>query len=670
MSFFRWKNTKSKIFLSSQGSIGDTEKTEDTKDRKALDEESSCVQKTPKLLLEIHEAGGQEDGNQAVFDKTISVIIDLLRVNSVDITMTSRNAAGGIMISNKYSSKRKIMIYVATTGRTLCMNDSDGNKSKPEKATTNLMYTAVKFDQEVIGLITVSRNNTDKMSYFSESDEHSLEAIALTLGSALERSRSLQVMLKEKRRYEALIAIVRAQASGQTLEEILKGTVPVVCELLGCDLASLYLVDHVKKEAVVFASNDDDHNGMIKFGEGETGTFLGSTDDHVIANSNLLDPALDNYDGIIAKTMMCVALRSGKDKDNAAAMIQVINKRGGLHYDSYDEESLVLLCSELSKTLRYKVIELQELQTAATFLFHQEEILNLTSFLSEFGSKTAKLQKSHIISPGISRQPSRIEQSCDEIKLCRYITDYNTDPFLIDDKTLIDLAIAMLQSFNLIERLDLNVEKLYDFFGAVYSNYRQNVDFHTFKHAWGTMHLTYQILCNGAVELMSSLHILAVLIAAICHDLDHPGNNSAFEVATMSKISVLYSNDTVLERHHCAIALRLLSTPEYDFLENLTLSDKSKFRKIVIDSIMATDMSQHFILLAKLIDYSSSDRNRKMVDDRTMLAQVIVHSADIGLYLSIYIPCMYMYGYIFIHSCKVEIKYKQSLSLCVHCLLH
>jgi 3',5'-cyclic-nucleotide phosphodiesterase len=654
MSFFRWRN-KAKIFLSSQDSIGDTEKIEI---RKLSDEESNCVQRTPKLLLEIHEAGGQEDGNQAVFDKTILVIIDLLRADSVDITMTSRNAAGGIIISNKYSSKRVIMVDVATTGRTLCINDSSGSKSKLEKATTNLMYTAVKFDQEVIGLITVSRDNIDIMSYFSESDERLLEAIALTLGSALERSRSLQV-LKEKRRYEALIAIVRAQASGQTLEEILKGTVPVVCELLGCDLASLYLVDHVKKEALVFASNNDDHNGTIKFGEGETGTFLGSSDDHVIANSTRLDPYLDNYVGIVAKTMMCVSLRSGKDKENAAAMIQVINKRGGLHYDSYDEESLVILCSELSNTLRYKVIELQELQTAATFLFHQEEMLNFTSFLSEFGSKTGKLVTSPILSPGISRRPSRVDVSRDENESCKDITDYNTDPFLIHDNTLIDLAIAMLQSFNLIERLDLNVEKLYEFLGAVYTNYRQNIDFHTFKHAWGTMHLTYQILCNGAAELLSSLHILAVLIAAICHDLDHPGNNSAFEVATISKISVLYSNDTVLERHHCATALRLLSTPEYDFLEKFTSSDKSKFRKIVIDSIMATDMNQHFILLAKLIDYSSSDRSRKMVDDRTLLAQVIVHSADIGMCLSIHILCMYYtyhtYGYLFLHIFNILI---------------
>jgi dual 3',5'-cyclic-AMP and -GMP phosphodiesterase 11 len=631
MSFFRWRNTKSKIFLSP-----DTKScASSTIDRKELNESSKSVHINTKLLLEIHEAGGQEGGSQVVFDKAISVIYNLLNANSVDITMTTRNAAGQPMISQKYSSSRKIMVDVTTTGRTLCINDPNDSTPKSEKAKSNLIYTAVKFGQEVIGLITVSRDNEEKMSHFSEEDEHTLEAIASTLGSALDRSKCFQVMLKEKRRYEALIAIVRAQASGQTLDEILKGTVPVICALFGCDLASLYLVNNVKKEALVFASNDDGHNGMIKFGEGQTGTFLGSTNDHLIANNSNLDPYLDNYTGIIANSMMCVALRTGKDKNNAAAMIQVINKRGGLHYDSYDEESLVLLCAELSNTLRYKVIELQELRTALDFIFHQEEALDLSSFLSEFGSKTTKYQRSPNRSPILSRQASRIVESHANSDLSDYITQYDTDPFLIDDQTLIMLAKAMLVSFNLIERLNLNEEKLDDFFGAVYSNYRQNIAFHTFKHAWGTMHLTYQILCNGVVELLSSMHILAVLIAALCHDLDHPGNNSAFEVATMTKISVLYSNDTVLERHHCATALKLMSIPEYDFLENLTLTDKFKFRKIVIDSIMATDMSQHFILLAKLVDYSSNDKNRKMVDDRSLLAQVILHSADIGTFLHI-----------------------------------
>jgi hypothetical protein len=46
---------------------------------------------------------------------------------------------------------------------------------------------------------------------------------------------------------------------------------------------------------------------------------------------------------------------------------------------------------------------------------------------------------------------------------------------------------------------------------------------------------------------------LAVLFAALCHDLDHPGVNNAFEASSMSERAVRYNDTSILENYHAAL---------------------------------------------------------------------------------------------------------------------
>lgn len=223
-------------------------------------------------------------------------------------------------------------------------------------------------------------------------------------------------------------------------------------------------------------------------------------------------------------------------------------------------------------------------------------------------------------------------QDLPEKEVNDYLQCHDTDPFKLDDMTLIYLAQQMLDSYGLVKKFNLDVSKLTQFFMTVYDNYHNENSFHNFKHAWGTMHLTYQLLKNGADEHLTSLDILAVLIAAICHDLDHPGNNNDFEIATKTTLALSITDGVVLERHHCSVALKILSSPGSDFTEILKESDKNRLKQIITASIMATDMSQHFKIVAQLICHSNRPIpfSKKNPDDRQLLAGFVLHSADVG----------------------------------------
>ena len=58
-------------------------------------------------------------------------------------------------------------------------------------------------------------------------------------------------------------------------------------------------------------------------------------------------------------------------------------------------------------------------------------------------------------------------------------------------------------------------------------------------------------LTEGAQRL-NQLEIFAVALAAVCHDVDHPGLTNAFLVAASDPIALRYNDKAVLESHHAA----------------------------------------------------------------------------------------------------------------------
>jgi cAMP-specific phosphodiesterase 4 len=62
----------------------------------------------------------------------------------------------------------------------------------------------------------------------------------------------------------------------------------------------------------------------------------------------------------------------------------------------------------------------------------------------------------------------------------------------------------------------------------------------------------------------------------------------------------MYNDESVLEQHHLAVAFKLLQEKDCDMFATLNKKQRQTLRKIVIDMVLATDMSKHMTLLADL----------------------------------------------------------------------
>ncbi|XP_050707424.1 cGMP-inhibited 3',5'-cyclic phosphodiesterase 3A-like, partial [Eriocheir sinensis] len=132
-----------------------------------------------------------------------------------------------------------------------------------------------------------------------------------------------------------------------------------------------------------------------------------------------------------------------------------------------------------------------------------------------------------------------------------------------------------------------------------------------------------------------ALELMALYTAAAMHDYDHPGRTNAFLVTTHAPQAVLYNDRSVLENHHAAAAWSLfLSKPEYNFLSHLDRAEFKRFRFLVIEAILATDLKRHFEILAEF-NAKSNEPDAPGLDwatetDRLLALQMCIKLADIN----------------------------------------
>lgn len=132
------------------------------------------------------------------------------------------------------------------------------------------------------------------------------------------------------------------------------------------------------------------------------------------------------------------------------------------------------------------------------------------------------------------------------------------------------------------------------FVDLVSKHYYQTNPFHNFQHAVNVLHAVHLLLhslsCKAKVN--DTMH-LALYIAALCHDVEHPGHSNEWEIRNFTPLAQLYNDMHVLEQHHAHTTFRLLEQSKWLTNIQQCITDFRLFRRTIIDSILHTDMAMH-----------------------------------------------------------------------------
>merc|ERR550532_2892803 len=158
----------------------------------------------------------------------------------------------------------------------------------------------------------------------------------------------------------------------------------------------------------------------------------------------------------------------------------------------------------------------------------------------------------------------------------------------------------MFQQLELMTTFKIERETLCRWLMTVKKNYRPEVIYHNWRHAWSVAQVMFSCLVNsGWRDSLGPLTCLGLLVASLCHDLDHRGTNNSYQLVTNSPLAKLYSSST-LERHHLNQALIILNLDGHRILDNLSPGQYSEVLTVIEHSILSTDLAIHFSHLGQL----------------------------------------------------------------------
>ncbi|KAK4047035.1 3',5'-cyclic-nucleotide phosphodiesterase [Microbotryomycetes sp. JL221] len=146
---------------------------------------------------------------------------------------------------------------------------------------------------------------------------------------------------------------------------------------------------------------------------------------------------------------------------------------------------------------------------------------------------------------------------------------------------------------------------------------------------------------GGMGELLRPMDVFALMVAAIGHDVGHPGLSNAFLVNARAPVAQIYRDKSVLENFHTVTLIHMLRKHRFDHLlggDFGHLGDQATpFRRILEAAILATDMSQHFAFVTDLTDLGrrlTEQRGSAHPDtreaDRLLLCAGLIKCADIS----------------------------------------
>ncbi|KAI8600915.1 hypothetical protein EDD21DRAFT_121433 [Dissophora ornata] len=285
------------------------------------------------------------------------------------------------------------------------------------------------------------------------------------------------------------------------------------------------------------------------------------------------------------------------------------------------------------------------------------------------------------------------QERVEELKIRLLSWDFHPHDLCEDD--LMRCVVIVIQEVMKLEGLgDLNIPEhlLHRFVVGLRDSYHRSNPYHNFAHAVDVLQATFYFLCrmgklpltgsgypplpnvnghtgaetqvlaNIPTDLTSAVDadarsrlrvqdflrpedIFALIVASIGHDVGHPGVNNMFLINAHTPLAQIYNDRSVLESFHSMALFQVMKKHGFECFDVDSQNRKFlEFRKMVVSTILATDMGLHFDYVGKIKEQTERIRlrglpggdapkhNQASIDEqeRLVLCGTLIKCADIS----------------------------------------
>ena len=416
------------------------------------------------------------------------------------------------------------------------------------------------------------------------------------------------------------------------LQIYLRAIIHEVMRTLDADRCSIFFVDDMRKEVWCVGSLDmepfklDWDKGIVGMVANE-GQIVNLEDAH---SHPSFDGEIEKKTGYRVKGLLSLPVKSTINLQRTIGVIQVLNKRSSSgsfsEQDAVELQKIAMVIGDSFYRQRWKaletVFEQRDEQISAVLNQHRDRPAAYTSSSGPGMSTPPEILRS------LSRQPFLRAHSPLQVE---DLMSLNFDVLKQTEDFLEELVPDILRHAGCIENCKIPEEKLMTWSGAVHKGYREN-PFHNFYHGFGVYQMCFhQLSLIDTFSSLSATEGFGLLVASLCHDLDHPGVTNGYLIRQQDDLALRYNDVSVLENHHASVACTILRKAETNISGGLEKVEQGVFRKTIIKCILATDMAHHQGLCHKLIGCHSSEEFQSTVsEDTQFLMNVCVHAADLS----------------------------------------
>ncbi|EKM57972.1 uncharacterized protein PHACADRAFT_251905 [Phanerochaete carnosa HHB-10118-sp] len=216
---------------------------------------------------------------------------------------------------------------------------------------------------------------------------------------------------------------------------------------------------------------------------------------------------------------------------------------------------------------------------------------------------------------------------------------------------------ALFRIHGMQDAIDVSLDQISTFLQHLRQLYRQRNTYHNFQHALDVFQATFFFLFTAGIvppvsillradarlwqpdkqrakrekSFIGSLtheDIFALYIAAVGHDVGHPGLTNAFLRNAKTPLAELFENST-LEQLHYSLIMQLMRHHGLG-----TLLDRPKsgppFRKLLAMTVLATDMSVHAEFMQCFKEMVNAENPIDPFRQKVLVCQALIKCADIS----------------------------------------
>lgn len=540
--------------------------------------------------------------------------------------------------------------HVAKTGETVNIGDAYADARfnvSVDKATGYHTKTILSMPVYYEGNIVAVAQLINKKPYYNGSmtveqrfgtrDSDLFSTFSTFVGASLRNCRINQGLLQEKQKSQAILDVVTL-LSNTDIRDV-KGIVSHVMigarKLLNADRASLFLVDKERNE--LYSEVADSTGGQqIRFpsGKGIAGTVAATGVSQNIRDAYTDDRFNRDFDvklGYRTHSILCEPISFRGEVLAVAQLMNKIDDNGIATFNAADESTFKTfalfagISISNSHLLQFAVKAGQEAMALG---------MRLDAGMDVAPSPKSRAAKGYTDAERAAVYNHPIRKTAMDIGSPNFdllaIREAASDP--LDAAAAVVLKILIDSGYS--AKMNCPDHVVTNFVLHCRSKYRK-VPYHNWFHAVDACQTIYSYLtAGGAAELLTDLECFTLLATALVHDLDHMGVNNSFHLKTDSPLGILSSvsgNNSVLEVHHCNLAIEILEEADANIFSGLSNEDRRAAFKSMIESVLSTDMARHGEILTKFSDLCANEGfSRDNFEHRRLLMQVLMKAADIS----------------------------------------